>query len=217
MTIMFKQNTVTVKVNFNAQNDFIDASVHGYDCYDDNALPPHYSILGEVGPALAPLSIDYALVPDGAYRYDWVVGLGPVPRAWGKELKLRSKRAVTVQLVVNCHNSGVSFSDTSPMLLGLQPSLYTSSWWDRNADKTRAFIKGMSDAAKPYIPVVPRRCRIELHQFERRQRQELVDVSVLRQRPQVYGHRVEREHRRPMGVWTVAARVDRLVFSRRDE
>ena len=154
MSVNFIQNTVPVKMTFNPDGS-VGCEVDPPNPNAGKVLPLHYSIIGEVEPALAPLSIDYSISPDHSYRYDWVVGIGAPPIDWNYREELRRERAITVQLVINCNDSGVSFSDSSPMLLGLQPSLHTSSWRDRNAAANRDSVKQVAQIAQPYVPVLP--------------------------------------------------------------
>lgn len=112
----------------------------------------HYSLTGEISPVLAPLSIDHSMGADSSYRYDWAMGLysEDIPHLVSS---LRHKRAIAVDLFIVCGD--YSFSDGSPLLLGLQPAFNTESWWDRNAHLVQASVYQAAEVAKPLIPFVP--------------------------------------------------------------
>jgi len=149
MGIEVKQNTVSVQL-FSRDNG-VASSIHEHGFDGDKVLPLHYSIMGEVEPKLAPLSIDYSLSSQGSYRYDWIVGLGPPPRPWDWHKELRQRRAVTVQLAIDCGDTGAGFSDASPALLGLQPSLNTSSLWDRKSETFRQTVQDGAKLLQPFM------------------------------------------------------------------
>jgi hypothetical protein len=154
MNIGFKQNTVTIGISLPI-NDGPEGHVistdkkHKYPL----VLPLYYSLMGEMEPDLAPLSID--MKDTMLYRYDWVVGIGhpdPGPQDW--YMSMRDERTVTVQLLVDCGDSGLSFSDYTPMLLGLQPSRHTESWWERNADIMRESIRAGAALVGTFNPLL---------------------------------------------------------------
>jgi hypothetical protein len=150
MNLEYKHKTIALKITIN-DNKTACATVHDDPGFKgDNVLPLHYSLLGEVAPTLAPLAIDNSLNSHTAYRYDWVVGLGEPPTPWEWRQLMRPVRALTVQLVVDCRGTGLTFSDAAPMLLALHPSLETTSWFDRHADDTREVVKETAKLAEPY-------------------------------------------------------------------
>ena len=66
MGIEVKQNTVSVRLF--SRDNVVESSVHEHGFDGDKVLPLHYSIMGEVEPKSAPLSIDYSLSSQGSYR-----------------------------------------------------------------------------------------------------------------------------------------------------
>jgi hypothetical protein len=154
MTIDSKQKTVNIALSFLDDGSVISTAISA-DEMGNHVLPLHYSLTGEVHPTLAPLSIDHSIDSSTSYRYDWVVGVAEPPVWWDWHGRMRTERTIAVQLFIDCRDSGCSFSDSSPVLLGLQPSLHTSSWWDRHADTVRDSVREAAKLAEPLVPVVP--------------------------------------------------------------
>jgi hypothetical protein len=94
------------------------------------------------------------VIGETSYRYDWVVGVGPADWDYLSEMR-RKRRAVVVQLLVDSGVGGFTFTDSSPVLAGLTPSLKTSSWFDDHADAIRESVRSVAELAKPYLPIVP--------------------------------------------------------------
>lgn len=148
MNVQIRQKTVDVLV---AQNGLTADVVNTNDYSNGKYFKLHYSLMGEVTPVLSPLSLEYAF--DGettAYRYDWVVGISAIePWTFDWRRDLNDQRALCVQLLIDCGGSGLSFTEISATLLGLQPSETSTSWLERHFDKIGDSLTAISDIAKP--------------------------------------------------------------------
>jgi hypothetical protein len=154
MSVGFEQNTMDVDIILS--EDHVALTKDSKDVKYNYTLPLYRSIIGELDPTLAPLAIDYTINSETAHRYDWVVGLGEPSGVSDWHSTLRPERTISVQLSIASNDSGLSFSDSSPMLLGLQPSLETESWWDRHVAAIRESMRQAAGIATPVLPgVVP--------------------------------------------------------------
>jgi hypothetical protein len=159
MSVVIKHTTVNVGINYieqthEAYGRVITGNTAPED--DEHVLPLHYSLMGEVEPDLVPLSIEYSFEEKTSYRYDWVVGVAEPLDTWDwhRAMEFRKERAISVQLLIDCGDSGFSFSEMSPKLLGLEPSQDSSSFIDRNAVPLRESAD-VAAALAQGIPVVP--------------------------------------------------------------
>ena len=111
----------------------------------------HYSLMGEVNPIVTPLSLDFSFDDKTtAYRYDWVVGFSAItPWTFNWEEDLNDKRALCVQMLIDCGETGFSYTEVSAMLLGLQPSKYNASFLEKHLDKLSNSLVAASNIAEP--------------------------------------------------------------------
>jgi hypothetical protein len=155
MNVGFKEKMVYVQLSFDdggAQGRIIPANEARDRAY---TLPLYYSLMGELEPTLASLSFNYEMHADSSYRYDWLVGIGEPNPWWDWHGRMLPIRSIAVQLSIDCADSGFGFSDSPPMLLGLQPSLHTPTWLERYGATLRETVRGGADIAQPYIPILP--------------------------------------------------------------
>src|ERR1700738_1025917 len=118
----------------------------------EHVLPLHYSLMGEVEAVLVSLSIEYSFNDRTSYRYDWVVGVSE-PLTWWDwhgAMRHRKERAISAHLLIDCGESGFSFSEMSPMLLGLQPSLHSVPWVDKHAGAIRESLIGVAELVREF-------------------------------------------------------------------
>src|SRR5271166_659173 len=122
----------------------------------EKALRLYYSLMGEQKPVLAPLSTGYSFDEKMSYRYDWIVGLTPIKPDywWAWPTYTRDDKAVIVQLLIDCGDSELSFSEMLPVLSGLQPSRRNPSFLEKYGEMIRESAKEVAELARP-IPVVP--------------------------------------------------------------
>jgi hypothetical protein len=157
MHVVIKQKTVYVGIRIERDGRAegrVLSQIEDHE-HDENVLPLHYSLMGEVNPVLVPLPVDYSFNNDTSYRYDWVVGVAEPYTEWDWHAVMRGReRALSVQLLIDCGDSGFSFSDMSPVLLGLHPSLHSVSWLEKHAELLREGVKGAAELAK-LIPSAP--------------------------------------------------------------
>jgi hypothetical protein len=123
---------------------------------NDRVLRLHFSLMGETSPALSPLSVDYSIEHGTtAYRYDWMVGASLVDPSykWNWFNEIANERAVIVQLLIDPGHSECGFSESNAFLLGLQPSLNTASWAERNAKKLGESLAKLSNITEPFSKI----------------------------------------------------------------
>jgi hypothetical protein len=155
MSVVVAEKTVDLAVTFNGKEANGDVHATGkLPATATSALRLHFSLLGETEPQLSRLAAEYTMDEHTpAYRFDWLVGLTPL-LVGGKWLDLfhalREKRAMAVQLLIDCGKSGCRTSEFAAHLLGLQPSMDTTSWMERNSE---ALSKSLREVAGMTAPV----------------------------------------------------------------
>jgi hypothetical protein len=154
MSITVKSKTVDVQIEID--RDEVDGHVIPLDMKHEETekiMRMHYSLMGETKPRLSPLFSEFSTDEKMAtYRYDWSVGLTLIDPCylWNWMKTIREKRAMAVQLLINCGDSGYSFTELSAVLLTLQPSLEGSSLYDKYADKIGDSLAKISEITQPF-------------------------------------------------------------------
>jgi hypothetical protein len=158
MSIQVLHKTVDIVLTESAKGKFASAVIRsdGKHGEDDRVLRLHFSLMGETSPALSPLSADYSIEHGStAYRYDWIVGASLIEPSykWNWFNEIANERAVIVQLLIDPGHSECGFSESNAFLLGLQPSLNTASWAERNATKLGESLAKLSNITEPFSKI----------------------------------------------------------------
>jgi len=158
MSITIKSKTVDIKIEINGNE--ADGHVIPLDVQHEESekiMRMHYSLMGETIPMLSPLFGEFSTDEKtdekmATYRYDWSVGLTLIDPCylWNWMKTIREKRAMAVQLLIDCGDSGYSFTELSAVLLTLQPSLEGSSLYDKYADKIGDSLSKLSEITQPF-------------------------------------------------------------------
>ena len=72
---------------------------------------------------------------------------------WNWFNEIANQRAVIVQLLIDPGHSECGFSETNAFLLGLQPSLNTASWAERNGEKLGESLAKLSNITEPFSKI----------------------------------------------------------------
>ena len=158
VSIQVLHKTVDIVLTESAKGKFASTVVSGDRKHGqtDKVLRLHFSLMGETSPTLSPLAADYSIEHGTtAYRYDWMVGASLIELSynWNWFNEIAIERAIIVQLLIDPGQSECGFSESNAFLLGLQPSLNTASWAERNAKKLSESLGKLSNVTEPFSKI----------------------------------------------------------------